>query len=363
MPVSALPSHPLARRLLLSLGLVGGTGPGCFWLGGDCDVEPERVTLDLDARPEGDTGATTAEPLVDCPTDQVGIEALAEANETYVDAAGEITLVGQDGRLCTYEYTPFTCCGYGRPYLDPAGRPLQAPTTPDGAWAAGMATPSLEGLSGAQREALARFWEHNARAEHSSVAGFHRFALELLSHGAPPRLLARAQAGAVQELHHARLCFALSGAYAGAPVGPAAMRLGRTAPLSADLVELALWTLRDGAIGETVAAFLAEQAREAATDPVVRATLAVIVRDETEHAELAWATLQWALEEGGLPVVQAVEAALRQVSPPAGREPDLAVPSHGLPAADEEVALAARCLDEVVRPVARALLDRCRLAA
>lgn len=356
------PSHPLARRLLLSLGLVAVSGPGCFWLvPGACDVDPVQATLDLDAV-SSDTGAEPLD-LEDCPTDQEQIHALAAANDSWIEADGDIELVRQDGRLCTYEYTPWTCCGYGRPYLDQDGRPVEAPTAATPAWVQGLPQPELAGLSAAQRAALARFWEKNARAEHSSIAGFHRFALELLSHGAPPELVARAQAGAAQELHHAQLCFALASAYAGRGIGPAAMQLGAQAPLAADLAQLAAWTLRDGAIGETIAALLAQEALEQATDPAVRAALATIVRDETEHAELAWATLQWALQVGGAPVRAAIEEVLAQLEAPRGRDEDLAVPAHGLPSAEEELDGAVRCVAEVILPVARALLDRSRAAA
>jgi len=43
----------------------------------------------------------------------------------------------------------------------------------------------------------------------------------------------------------------------------------------------------------------------------------MIVRDETRHAELAWATVRWALDTGGAPVRCALEAALDARAPAA----------------------------------------------
>jgi hypothetical protein len=136
------------------------------------------------------------------------------------------------------------------------------------------------------------------------------------------------------------------------------MQLGSQAPIARDLAELATWTARDGAIGETMAAWLAGQALEGSADPAVRAVLERIVRDETEHAELAWATLRWALAQGGAPVQAAIEAVFASLGAPRGRaEPWQArLAACGVPDPVQEIADAAACISAVIRPVSIALL-------
>jgi hypothetical protein len=133
--------------------------------------------------------------------------------------------------------------------------------------------------------------------EHASIAAFARFALELMSLGAPPELLVATQSAMADETIHARDAFALASAYAGKPVGPGVLdvsqALGARTPL--DIVRTAIL---EGCIGETVAAVEAAEALARATDPAVRTVLARITQDESRHAELAWRFVQWVLESG-----------------------------------------------------------------
>lgn len=354
-----LAAAALRQRLLLSLGISALGLPGCGWLyKGGCEDPTYVSTFSLDAS-DGDTGAEgdtdTGSALEECPTDLAEVEALMNAAGEYcwvVDA----TLLEQVDRDCTYEYTCSSCCGYGRPYLDATGAPVEAETQPSGAWAQGAEQPAAGDLTPDQRVVIGRYWLKNARSEHSSVAGFHRFALDLLAHGAPPALLARAQRAAAQELQHALDAFTLASAFLGEPVGPAPMHMGGQAPVARTLAELAVWTARDGAIGETLAAYLAADALRQTTDPAVRRVLEVVVRDETEHAELAWATLRWALEVGGEEVRTALQGVFGGLRAPASAASDAGLEAWGVPAAEAEQAAAAVCVARVIRPVAAALL-------
>ncbi|MCB9777679.1 MAG: ferritin-like domain-containing protein [Alphaproteobacteria bacterium] len=282
-------------------------------------------------------------------------------DDDYYDTCRNIELVDQDGAICTYEMEcqPWSCCGYGRPYLDHDAQPVTTEVSDDPSWRVPVAV-DVDALTAQERDALAAFWLKNAAAEHSSVAGFHRFALDLLAHGAPPELLLAAQRAASQEVQHAIDCFSLASRYAGTTRGPAPMPLGESAPVAGSLAALAVWTVRDGAVGETIAAWLAARALERATDPVVREKLAIIVRDETEHAELAWKTLAWAVEQGGDEVRRAIMACINSVDPEPVSEAwtSPALVAHGLLPAEEQTAAVRRCLEEVIRPVAASLLAR-----
>ncbi len=357
------PAAALRARILLGLGLGLTTAPGC-WLFVPCEGFETTSTVNLDAvfSDTADTAQDSGTAPDDCPTDEDGAEALLQAAGEYCN--DDIRLVEQSGRDCTYvSVCPPGCCGYGRPYLDDAGIPVKAETVAGPGWDHGE-KPEAGALTTAERAALGACWLQNARAEHSSVAGFHRFALDLLANGAPAALLARAQRAAAQELRHAIDCFSLASTYLGEPVGPAPMDMGGRATIATSLAQLAAWTARDGAIGETIAAYLAEQALADTTDPAVRAVLNDIVRDETEHAELAWATIQWAIDAGGDEVREAVRAAFADLRAPGPRvgawTPPLA--RHGVPSPLREQSDAATCIADVILPVAEAMLSR-RLAA
>lgn len=182
--------------------------------------------------------------------------------------------------------------------------------------------PELTAMPEALRSYLAQAWLRDALMEHASVASFARATLELMRLGAPAPLVAAAQQGGLDEVRHAQACFALASTYGGRPVSPGAMPLIPIRDLS--LEELAVTTLLEGGVGETIAILCATRALDGCQVPAVTAALTEILEDETEHAALAWATVAWALHEGGEPVRAALETAAREayaeqgakVSPP-----------------------------------------------
>lgn len=248
-------------------------------------------------------------------------------------------------------------CGgcYGRPYVVEQ-RACVAEVSDDPTWSDAAPLEGLDRLAPEQRAALAAFWTDAGLSEHSSVAGFHRFALDLLAHGAPAELVARAQRAAVQELEHARACFGLATAYAGRAVGPGRIPLGPGAPIAASLVELAVWTVHEGCVGETVAAWLADEIHAHATDPTVRATMAKIAAEEAEHAALSWSTVRWAIAVGGATVARAVEQAFASARVDPRLPSRVECVAHGLMRSDAAVATMRRAFEEVVQPCARRLV-------
>lgn len=224
----------------------------------------------------------------------------------------------------------FDCDGcYGRPYVADAVVRTADPRVGPG-WSETGRKPVLDTLTAFERDALATFWTRAGLSEHSSIAGFNRFALDLLAHGAPATLVARAQRAALQELEHAQACFRLASAYAGRELGPGPAPLGTTAPIASSLLELAVSTVREGCVGETVAAWMASEIQRSAQDAAVVAVMTKIAEEEAEHAELSWAVVQWAIAEGGVDVAQAVRAsfALARVAGPSGSAVQCA--AHGL---------------------------------
>ncbi|MCB9797144.1 MAG: ferritin-like domain-containing protein [Alphaproteobacteria bacterium] len=352
------PDHSslLRARLLAAIGLLGVSGLNNLAEGQDSGA-PEVACVTWTAESE-------------CPSGEDALERLQDG----VDTACAITQISNEGvysedsEACCYEvvlncvsadtgFKSLEGCCYGRPYVA-EGQARLAAVTRQSAWLhRRLAAPRVLGLSDETRRALAAKWSRDGQAEHSSIAGFHRFALELMAHGAPPELIARAQLAAAQELEHARLCFALASAYAGEPLGPGPLPIGDAAPIARDLVELAVSTATDGAIGEALAAHGAAVALSRVTDPAVRHVLSQIVEEESAHAELAWATLRWALEAGGEPVRAALASVFEALSEEISEGPDPeGLQEHGVLGTAERQEARQACVRRVLRPAARALL-------
>ena len=120
-------------------------------------------------------------------------------------------------------------------------------------------------------------------------------------------------------------------------------------------------SVHEGCVGETVAAALAAEQAERASDAAVRQLLAGIASDESRHAELAWRTVAWAIGHGGdrvrVAVRDAFAAAMGELAlgDLAERDcPDLE--AHGRLSASSAAAVRRRALREVVGPCAAALL-------
>lgn len=319
---------PLLVLLLAELGLAGCDGGPLF---GD------RVDGYGCAELKGDT----------CPApEDVDPASLSDAN--YCDYTEiEVTSTqtpdpqpgwgGDTGTLyCCYETvavdeTPNSSCAIGRPLLRD-GRPVLA-EVPDGV------------------EGIAADWLLYAQMEHASVAAFHALGLQLLALGAPLDLLDAVARAARDEVHHADGAFRLASRFAGRPLAPGPLAAGPVGPVS--LVDLAAAAAREGCVGETLGALLARESALVATDPEARAFFVRVAEDEAQHAALSWRLVAWALAEGGVPVREAVVAALRE-SPALVRTAD--APAVGLLGPETTAAVVARGIREVLDPAARVLL-------
>jgi hypothetical protein len=305
-----------------------------------------------------------------CPTDPCEVLlALSCDNNASGWQACQVSsgpMQAEDGSCC-YQTTAALCTGGGRPYLVEERAVVAAPIAggEDRGWRAGDC-PDVSALTTAERAALAEAWTANGLLEHASVASFARVSLSLLAAGAPADLLARTQEAALDEILHARLCFALASAYRGETVSPGPFPVAGAVSVATTLAAVAASAVEEGCVGETVAAIVAAEQLARATDPAVRAALSRIAADEARHAELAWATVAWAVRTGGAEVREAVRQAILGVlgrvpvpapsERPAG-ERVASMEAHGCLDAATVASIAAGVLVEVVGPAARALLQ------
>ena len=211
-------------------------------------------------------------------------------------AVGPILEHGQ----CCYDVCGGLAVPCGRPLLV-HGATRVARTTARGDWMASL------GVDHDFPEA-ARAWRDDAALEHASIASFARLALELVALGAPPELVAAANAAALDEIEHAKICFALAARFGHPPVGPAPLSLEGVS-LVADLEDVAVEAAAQSCVGETVAALVLARASELCA-PEIAPLLAKMSEDELAHATLGWKLVAWACAHGGDSLRQRVKRAL-----------------------------------------------------
>jgi hypothetical protein len=251
----------------------------------------------------------------------------------------------------------------GRPFLV-RGSAQTADVAKRSDWQASGWDPEVDGLTAQEREALGRAWARMAQMEHASIAAFARFALQLLSVGAPASLIEQTYEAMRDETEHAKMCFALAGSYSGRAMGPAAFPVGDAlADLSPEAILVT--TILEGCIGETVAAIEAAEALEHAKDPAVRGVLSKIAEDEKRHAGLAWQYVRWATsQDARLRVMAAAVFASaatesRPSSRPSVAETDGDLLKFGVVSEPFRRQIRASVLVNVIAPCARALLALC----
>lgn len=153
---------------------------------------------------------------------------------------------------------------------------------------AGRRPPGLVAAAAPVGSPVAVWLAEVARLEAASVPAFVLVARDLVALGAPPALVAAAVRAADDEVRHARVMTALARAHGAEPaaavVVPAAPR---------DAYALALDNAIEGCVREAFAALCATHQAAAVRDPVLRDAFAMIARDETDHAALAFAIDGW----------------------------------------------------------------------
>ena len=186
---------------------------------------------------------------------------------------------------------------------------------------------------------LGAYLAEAAHLEAASVDAFRHLGRELLAHRAPRRLVRAAERAARDEVRHARVTTALARRHGGVPVTPT------VAPLAIrSLEEMAIENAAEGCVYEAFGALVGTWQAANAEDPVIRAAMKCIARDETRHAALALAIDAWAQGRLGPEARRRVRTARRDAFaviakstadvPPSVRKP------LGLPPVDRIRALA-----------------------
>jgi hypothetical protein len=324
----------LLRRVLLAMGAaMGGLACSSATTEGGGNWTSRNEPIDCVTFGSFDGGMPDAGPN-QCPTRDQARQILKDiCSEHPIDVTdGPDTSQGE----CCYTAV-WSPCSYGRPFVVD-GLP-RVPVARTGRSARPRSRTGKGRLPTDLRRRLGAFWLRAALLEHASVASFAKFSLDLLAVGAPPSLVAEAHQAAIDELRHAELCFDLAARYGESAPVAAPFRFGPRVAVASDLSGLASETVRDGCVGETCAAAVAQEQLRDAKDATVRAVLARIAADESRHAELAWRTVAWAIGVGGDRVRRAVRSAFAAAAGEAealapdpegsGGDADLRLAAHG----------------------------------
>ncbi len=142
------------------------------------------------------------------------------------------------------------------------------------------------------------------RVEAHSVAAFRELGRDLARWGAPDRLRRACARAARDEARHAA---AMTRLLRRRGVAPGTVTRAAATGF-ASLRDLALHNEREGVVGETWGALVAQHQAAHAADPEVRAAMATIADEETAHAQLAFEIAAWARERLGADELDAARA-------------------------------------------------------
>ena len=124
-----------------------------------------------------------------------------------------------------------------------------------------------------------------AQQEHASIASFARFALQLISLGAPPDLIRQCNQAMEDELLHAELVFGVASALAGTSIGAGKMDMGPAKWMSKEeILEAAIF---EGCVVETITVAQMSAAQKSCSIQAVRGVLYKIVAATEEKFKKA----------------------------------------------------------------------------
>jgi hypothetical protein len=142
--------------------------------------------------------------------------------------------------------------------------------------------------------AIGRHFGEVAHLEAASVLAFRALERELVAHGAPRGLVARAGRAAREEMGHARITARIARAH-----GATVPRVKAPVLPVRSLRALALENAVEGCVRETYGALVTRWQAHTAQNALIRRAMQRISVEETGHADLAWAVDAWATSRLG----------------------------------------------------------------
>jgi hypothetical protein len=152
-----------------------------------------------------------------------------------------------------------------------------------------LPSPDLAPYGAEQIRFAVAAWPMRAAEELRSAGIFRALARASGAAGVPHPWPARFAAAVRDEIRHARLCVNVGARLgASAPVYDARPVRSRLARLPDPLMRAAALLLVEVAIGETISMYMFRAGRRGAVEPLTRAALGEILRDEVRHQKIGW---------------------------------------------------------------------------
>lgn len=171
-----------------------------------------------------------------------------------------------------------------------------------------------------------KVWTNGAFTEYASAAAFSSLTGAMLACGAPVDLVAVTASAVGDELAHVELASRLVMEFGGAT--PYHVDLANVAPLTTEgvrpLLVAAEIAITTSVVAEALSVPILARSHALATEPLVRAILATLARDEGQHARIGAWFLAWAepqLSPGDRAFLAGVAADALDVYAPLWREP------------------------------------------
>src|SRR5580658_2598608 len=195
-----------------------------------------------------------------------------------------VVAINGDPNLASGVYYCFPTC--------PTGFTCEGGTPGFGLWCrpdcSGRRPAGLLESASARGPLLAIHFAEMARLEAASVDAFRHMRRELVAHRAPRHLVRAAERAARDEIRHARITRALAHRYGSVALSP------NVEPWPVrDLISMAIENAVEGCVREAFGALVASWQARTARDPVIRAAMVRIARDEIRHAALAFQVHGW----------------------------------------------------------------------
>ena len=185
-------------------------------------------------------------------------------------------------------------CGEGRPLLNNCEITL-APLIQGAGWVTCASTQEEFNGSELELSQVKEYWQLAAQLEHSSVASFARFTMQMLSFGVPADILLLIQKATADEVKHAQGAAQIFSILSGEQVRFGDLPLeGLT--LQTSRQKLIETLIREACINETLGVAEITETLRLCKQEQVSAHLSTLLVDEMMHAELAWRSLQWLIK-------------------------------------------------------------------
>ena len=185
-------------------------------------------------------------------------------------------------------------CAVGRPLTNGTSYQMAPLSSGDG-WTNDDLTINCAYLSKEEIATVISHWENVTQLEHSSIASFSRFSLQMMAMGAPADILLAIQKATSDEIRHTQRAADILSGLIGSKVTLGAFPI-KGLSIESSREALISNLIKEACFAETLGVAELTAALKWCDHPEISAHLSEVLEEETEHAHLAWKALKWLVE-------------------------------------------------------------------